>query len=202
MNDIVGTTIRTSGGRIVDPFSVKASDGVFDIDDIAHALSQLCRYGGHTSRFYSVAEHCVLVERVVAVHFHNVPSPSRVLEARRWALMHDAEEAYLMDMPAPFKAMADMRAYREAGKRLSREIATWLGLGAEPEYVDRVDKTIRGNERRDLFPRTEPFGGSYYEGIVCGTMTPEQAKAAFLAKFHELWPEWNESRVEPCGWIT
>ena len=63
--DIVRNTIATSGGKLIDPFSMTASDGLFDIVEIAHALANQCRYSGHTRRHYSVAEHSLLVERVI-----------------------------------------------------------------------------------------------------------------------------------------
>jgi hypothetical protein len=59
--------------------------------DIAHALSLLCRYNGHIDRFYSVAEHCVLLSHAVPEKF--------ALDA----LLHDATEAYVGDMIRPLK---------------------------------------------------------------------------------------------------
>lgn len=194
MTDIIPSTIATSDGRLFNPFTVTAADGAFDIYVIAHALSMQCRYAGHVSRFYSVAEHSLLVERVVR---EQAPADGRwgsgsMRNLLRWALVHDAEEAYLPDMPAPYKKRPEMTFYREAGARLMGEIATWLGLeGPEPDLVKRVDVEIRGTERAYLFPpidgwKTEPAR----PGIVCGVMMPEGARAAWLARFFELWPEW------------
>jgi hypothetical protein len=195
--DVHGSTIATSAGVLIDPFAVTAADGVFDIEVIAHALSMQCRYAGHTSRFYSVAEHSLLVERVVRAEAEILLRAGRISAAEfinlcRWAHSHDDDEAYLPDMPAPDKRRPEMTFYRDAGARLMGEIAKWLGLeGPEPPLVKHVDVEIRGTERAWLFPpiegwKTEPARPS----IVCGVMTPEGAKAAWLARFFELWPEW------------
>src|SRR4051812_16341267 len=65
----------------------------YDIKAIAHALSNLCRYTGHSKRFYSVAEHCVLVSRLV--------DPRFAFEG----LMHDASEAFCGDVASPLKKL-------------------------------------------------------------------------------------------------
>jgi len=73
------------------------SDPVYRLNDIAHSLSQICRFNGHTQRFYSVAEHSV-----------NVSAVCEHLWGKRLAyygLLHDATEAYISDLPRPVKAM-------------------------------------------------------------------------------------------------
>ena len=62
------------------------------IEDIAHALSLLCRGNGHVSRFWSVAEHCILCAREAAAR----EWPARLVLA---CLLHDASECYLSDVP-------------------------------------------------------------------------------------------------------
>ena len=80
----------TRTGNNVEPLSLSVSD--IRLDDFAAALSKICRYGGHTSRFYSVAEHSVLLAVALPNHL------------RRAALLHDVSEAYVGDMPSPLKA--------------------------------------------------------------------------------------------------
>ena len=186
--DVIVDTIGTSNGRLFNPFTTTAKDGLFNIRVIANALGNQCRYAGQTSRHYSVAEHCLLVERVVRERFMPFSTNFNVC---RWALVHDAEEAYLPDLPAPYKKKAEMRWYRDAGARLMAEIAVWLGLeGEEPALVKQVDIEIRGTERHWLFPPCPEWETSPpIPGIVCGVMSPDGAREAWLARFFELWPE-------------
>lgn len=98
------TEIETFTGRFVDVLNPKPETIV--MDDIAHALAMTCRYGGHISKFYSVAEHCVLVTRLVKWMLEHDDTPhtadyKRVQMAN--ALLHDASEAYLGDVVAPLK---------------------------------------------------------------------------------------------------
>lgn len=84
--------IATYTGRRINPSEMMSAD--VDIRDIAHALSNICRFGGHSSYFYSVAEHSVHVARIVAKH-----TP----EVGLYALLHDAAEAYIGDIVSPLK---------------------------------------------------------------------------------------------------
>lgn len=81
--------MQTHTGKKFYPFDPKPDQ--ICMQDIAHALSMQCRFGGHSRRFYSVAEHCILASRLVSS------------EDALWALLHDAAEAYLSDLPKPFK---------------------------------------------------------------------------------------------------
>jgi hypothetical protein len=108
----VGDWMQTYTGRAFWPLAPQADD--IDPADIAHALSMLCRYGGHVERFYSVAEHCVLMSYAVP--------PGYAL----WALLHDATEAYMGDMVRPLKR--SMPEYQAAEARLSAVICDRFGL--------------------------------------------------------------------------
>ena len=92
--------IMTYTGRHFTPFDPKIQD--IDIRDIAHALSNICRFGGHCSEFYSVAEHSILV---------SILCPP---ELKLAGLLHDAAEAYLGDVPTPLK----QNGFRDAEARL------------------------------------------------------------------------------------
>jgi hypothetical protein len=80
-------------GRKID--LIEPTPEMICIDDIAHALSNICRFGGHTRQFYSVAQHSVLVCAVVPDHLKQV------------ALLHDAAEAYTGDIIKPLKVMIE-----------------------------------------------------------------------------------------------
>lgn len=94
IDKLYGREIRTFMGKYVDPFNPDPDK--ISIIDIAHSLSQLCRFNGHTNKFYSVAEHCILVA-----------SRMTTREDQLAALMHDASEAYMADLVRPLKRYLD-----------------------------------------------------------------------------------------------
>ena len=99
------------------------------LTDIAHALSNLCRFGGHLRRFYSVAEHCVHICRAA-------PKPFK-----RVALLHDASEAYLVDMPRPIKMM--LKEYKDIEARLEKCLAERFKLlYPYPAKIKELDNAI------------------------------------------------------------
>jgi len=81
--------IRTFSGIYMNIFEPKPE--MICIEDIAHSLSNQCRFGGHLPNFYSVSQHSIMVSGLV---------PKEHFLA---ALLHDASEAYLMDIPTPIK---------------------------------------------------------------------------------------------------
>lgn len=172
-----GDWLQTWSGRafyVLDP-----SPADVCVPDIAHALSQLCRYGGHTKRFYSVAEHCVHVSRAVPA-----------IDAL-WALFHDASEAYLGDVVRPLKHARALVGYRDVEARVQEAICDALLLSpVEPESVERADKAILYDERRALMAdpplpwalgESGPGVGAIIEG-----WPPARAEAEFLARYGEL----------------
>ena len=106
-----------------------------DIVDIAHALAFTCRFGGHVNRFYSVAEHCIRVAEIVPA------------EQRLSALLHDAHEAYLHDVPRPIKIV--ISGYKEIADRIQATIDRKFGTCPTPE-IKHADDVLLATEARDL----------------------------------------------------
>jgi len=125
-----------SGGRfwVLDP---RADE--IHIEDLAHHLALECRFGKTCRTFYSVAQHCVLASYLVAP------------ENAMWALLHDAAEAYLGDLPRPIKQLPEMAAYRAAEAAIMLKVCERFGLPAEtPADVKVVDEVMLSTEARDI----------------------------------------------------
>ena len=104
--------IRTRSGKFINVFNPNPDDIV--IEDIAHCLSMQCRFGGHLPVFYSVAQHSVMCSLMVPEEY--------ALEA----LLHDASEAYLLDMPSPIKH--GLTNYKDVETALQKVIAAKFGI--------------------------------------------------------------------------
>lgn len=109
--------IRTFSGNWVNVFDPQEDQ--ITIEDIAHGLSNLCRYGGHTRVFYSVAQHSIHCAEVLR-------NSNTSLQQQFDALMHDASEAYLMDFPRPIKLK--MPEYKVIEHGLMKVIAQKFGV--------------------------------------------------------------------------
>ena len=168
--------IRTFTGKKFFPLG--PDFGEFDIEDIAHALSNQCRFSGHVRFFYSVAQHCVNVS-------YEVPE----VDAYE-ALMHDASEAYLQDMPTPIKMM--MPEYKKAEKVLETAIEAHFGLIMDDDArinIRAADLKLLATEARDLMGNPQDWES--LQGLVPCTYkivpaSPAVAKAAFLDRYMEL----------------
>jgi 5'-nucleotidase len=135
-----GPYLQTVSGRRVNPFDPDPAQ--FDEGDIARALGNLCRFGGHSRVFYSVAQHCVIVSRVVEERGGDV-------EDAFAALMHDAGEAYLGDMPHPLKHRSALgAAFRDAEARLEEAIRGRFGIKPNVPEIKAVDRALLATERR------------------------------------------------------
>lgn len=155
-------------GILFDVFNPKESD--IDIEDISHALSNLCRYGGHCPKFYSVAQHCVLCS-------YQPGTPQERLEF----LLHDASEAYLIDLPRPIKR--NMPNYIEIEEKLLKVIFGHYKLNYPlSKKVHEVDDLI-------LHYEYEKFYDIIDENFEF--WTPEESKQKFLARYYELTAQIN-----------
>lgn len=138
------------------------------IEDIAHALSNQCRFAGHTSEFYSVAQHSVIVSEILASQ-----GKSHLVQLK--GLLHDATEAYLMDIPRPLKVLPFMAEYRDVERRLELHISTRFFGFASPicnEEIKKADLIALATEARDLV--SDPDAMHSWE-IIQG-LQPVQAK--------------------------
>lgn len=168
-----GDWMQTATGRQFWPVDPRADE--IEIEDIAHALAMQCRYAGHCMRFYSVAEHSVLLSRAVSA------------ENAMWALMHDASEAYLVDVPRPLKPF--LPGYREAEDAVMRAVAERFGLSPDmPREVKVADGRILADEAGQNMA-TPPVPWAYTGeplGIKLQYWSPEEAKRHFLNEFEAL----------------
>lgn len=155
----------------------------FSVEEIAHVLGNLCRFNGNLTRFYSVAEHSVHVLATVRAIVSN-PEPDFL----RYAVMHDASESVLLDIPRPMKRLPWMAEYLALEARVEHAIAKQLGffestvmVGTDPVKVAdamvlRAEKDqLRGShgyQSRDA--KVEPANVT----ILC--LEPEAATALFL----------------------
>lgn len=167
--------MQTFSGRPFYPLNATEDD--IEIVDIAHALGMVCRYAGHVRRFYSVAEHCVLLSHTV--------DPENAL----WALLHDAAEAYVGDMVRPLKHQ--MPEYQAVEDRLIQAVATKFGLPGElPAQVKEHDTRIVLDEKEQLMaPSREPWGlldGFQPLGVTVHGWYPEVAEEMYLLRFNQL----------------
>lgn len=168
----IGDWIQTFSGRQFYPMDPRPEE-IF-IEDIAHSLSLQCRYAGHCLRFYSVAEHSVHLARYVAPH--NALA----------ALLHDAGEAYLVDVPRPVKPF--LAGYKAAEDQVMSAVCKRFGLPAEiPAEVHRADNRIIGDERQNMAPCAAKWSGHEYPlGTELEYWSPKVAEFEFLKAFRRL----------------
>lgn len=173
-----GNYIQTYTGKRFYPLDPRVEE--IDIEDIAHALSNKCRFTGHTLQFYSVAQHSYLASFIVP--------PEYALEA----LLHDASEAYLADMAKPVKVLPEMKNFREIEDKIQRTVCERYNLPLiQSEAVHVADRTMLVTEKRDLMSSMEWTNPkfNYKEKPLISTIigeAPTVAKAAFLRRFREL----------------
>ncbi|MFI5296485.1 MAG: hypothetical protein ACHREM_00185 [Polyangiales bacterium] len=185
-------TITLHSGLEVDIFNLRVEQIL--IEDIAHALSNWCRWGAHCSEFYSVAQHCVHVVELLSCFTSHQPT---LLSG----LLHDASEAYIVDIPRPLKLRPEFAFYRTLEREIMALVGTRFGLPpAEPQIVKDADDAMLLIEARDLMPFAQsddrdarikqmaPLVFSLRTYRVT-PLTPPEAKARFLQMFETLTKE-------------
>ena len=166
-----------------------------DIETIAHALSHICRFTGHTSSFYSVAQHSVLVSRLVP--------PEHALAG----LLHDAPEAYLGDVAAPLKML--LPDYKAIEARVEAEVLRRFCLPPKlPPQVKDADRLALAIEQHALMPMHDDVWAcdrhpDYDRTRNMVQITPEipaVARKLFMARFRQLAGCGSPKRVTVTDW--
>lgn len=171
--------IETYTGRAFTPTTPNKAH--LSIIDIAHALSNQCRFSGHVNYFYSVAQHCVLLSDWLSEKGGSAEDCLQIL-------MHDAAEAYLIDMPRPIKQ--HMPVYRIWDNELNKVIREWMGWADLPILAvqDEIDSRILVDEREALMSRSGLDWGHDLEplGVLIEPWSPEEAEQVFLTTYASL----------------
>lgn len=168
--------IETYTGRRFNP--VEPDPMQIVIQDIAHSLAHKCRYTGHTSEFYSVAQHCVIVSNIVPIEF--------AMEG----LLHDAAEAYLPDVAYPIKH--NFPILMSVEDKLHAVIAERFGITYPyPEAVTDIDRRITIDEAKAFMTSKGDWWGhdmdnGCYNGPGIKGFSPKKAKQKFLDRFYEV----------------
>ena len=162
------------------------------IADMAHALSHICRFGGHTNTFYSVAQHSVLVSRELAACAAVWKKDDLSVDTTHWGmvgLLHDAAEAYIGDIPRPLKNL--LPDYKVIEQRVEQAIFPIFGIPYPlPIPVKQVDPVMLATEQRDLMPPHDDEWEliKWIEPLPQRIlpMTSEQAYREFMQRYEEL----------------
>jgi len=150
----------------------------FDIKDIALALSNTCRFGGHIKKHYSVAQHCVYLS-------HMVP-PEDMLAG----LLHDAHKAYVGEMVLPLKSL--IPEYVKLEGWVATALREYFGLsGDSPDSVSRANLQLLAAEQRDLLG-DRGRGWEILRGVTLipwqvVPWTADEARIAFLQRWSSRW---------------
>jgi hypothetical protein len=176
-----GPYLQTVSGRFFNPFEPDPAQ--IDIGDIARALANVCRFGGHCRSFYSVAQHSVIVSELVEQRGGDVEDVFA-------ALMHDATEAYLGDMPHPIKHRSPLgEAFKQAEDHLQAVLGEHFNIKPGVKEIKVADRALLATERRALSGENwhwPELDGVEPLDIELTAWPPDEAARLFLERFEEL----------------
>lgn len=181
-------TLVAPEGDWIQTFTRQAFDvqnfreGHIRLEDIAHALSHICRFSGHTDEFYSVAQHALMVSYLCAP------------EDAKFGLLHDATEAYIGDLATPIKKL--IPEYKQYEIDLWAVIARRFDLPVKsPASVKQADILALHWEANNLFARGPMFRwapdptSEQMQNVpktLFTSLPPIAAKALFLERYTEV----------------
>jgi hypothetical protein len=190
VSNMVDPWITTYSGRQF--FLLRATVNDIYIEDIAHGLSNVCRYSGQCRKNYSVAQHSVLMAQ-------RAPTGPLI---KLQALLHDAPEAYIGDMITPLKAM--LPEYIKVQNYLEGVIFSKFGCSWQSNYevdtIHALDRDIREPEVRSLFRKHDGWVFGHSAPLFGARIRPwshKKAEREFLKMFRSL--RRIRSRAEVVG---
>lgn len=186
----IGDFIQVHSGKHFYALDPRPED--ITVEDIAHSLSNLCRYTGHSDRFYSVAEHSIICARIA----RKLGLPTIV---QLYALGHDASESVVNDLARPVKQ--NIPQYKDVEDKIMSVMWEVIGLPepTENDYsvIKWLDNTLLTNEleqimKRDMqeYPDVAELG--FYVDLTYGYGAGE-AKEDFLSMYYNLTNELREN---------
>jgi uncharacterized protein len=181
--------IQTWSGLLVDVRSFAFEEADVRVIDVAASLAKQCRFNGHTTAFYSVAQHSVLASCYVGQFLSTESDDELRLLTAQAALFHDAAEAYLGDIASPLRDL--FSGYDAAEKNIDDRVRSRLGFRVSDEIqraVKAIDMDLLLTEKRDLLKPAEwpnpPTGQPL--SFKIRPWNWEKAQAVFLKRFDFL----------------
>lgn len=177
---LVRPTIQMSSGAYFSFENPESSP--LSVEDIAHALSNICRFTGHVRHFYSVAQHAYLVSKCIAPGYEY------------WGLHHDDAESVLGDVSTPLKRLLpDYKAIEHFVEKAFRKQLGLIPSDVTKKFVKHADWTLLATEKRDLMPSHRP-GEPTWDIIkdihpltkVIKPWSPEKARRKYLQRHYEI----------------
>jgi len=140
MSDEWKSVMTVASGQVVNPMNLQDDD--IHLRDIAFSLAKTCRYNGHCGGFYSVAEHSIIMSKIVPA------------DCAMWALLHDASEAYCGDLILPIKQL--LPEFKELEDKIHDSIVRRFNLNITEEMHRKVkvaDQYMALTEIQHFFPK-------------------------------------------------
>lgn len=175
--EIAKCLAHIDGVNILNP-----KPSMFNIENIAKGLSKVCRYSGQIDKFYSVAEHCVIL-------YNHCKQNGLSVEEQKYALLHDASEAYLQDVPRPLKHL--LPEYRAIEDKFSKAIYERFGVEVS-DRVSNFDQHIVADEVLVVKNKQPKWAKQYTPLGVSGKvkcLNPKEAEELFLNSYFEIFKE-------------
>lgn len=171
--------VMNASGRMINPYELNTVD--FEPRIIAQTLSRTCRFWGQTSEFYSVAQHCLIMEEL----FED-------LDLKKCALGHEVFEGLTgMDVPSPIKHSPAMNEYRNAENKALEMFAEIYSLSKPmPDEIKVADKKLMVTEALRFMNSVNydwtQIAKPYNLSIIGKPLSMKEAEIAFITRWYEL----------------